>query len=80
MCEDGGLIGYGMATALYAAPVVERSHARLPAVLWARSCLRPGALIVPEITLDRAPAAARPAPRLAVRIRLSRRGHPCTSR
>ena len=50
MCEDGWLIGYGMATALYAAPVVERSHARLPAVLWARSCLRPGALIVPEIT------------------------------
>ena len=69
MCEDGWLIGYGMATAVYAVPVVERSHARLPAVLWARSCLRPGALIVPEITLDRAPAAARPAPRLAVRIR-----------
>ena len=49
MCEDGWLIGYGMATAVYAVPVVERSHARLPAALWARSCLRPGALIVPEI-------------------------------
>ena len=35
MCEDGWLIGYGMATAVYAVPVVERSHARLPAVLWA---------------------------------------------
>ena len=80
MCEDGGLIGYGMATALDVVPVVERSHARLPGGLWTRSCLRPGALIVPEITLDRAPPAARPAPRLAVRIRLSRRGHPCTSR
>ena len=80
MCEDGGLIDYGMAPAVYVVPVVERSHARLPAVLWARSCLRPGAPIVPEITLDRAPPAARPAPQLAVRIRSSRRGHPCTSR
>ena len=69
MCEDGWLIGYGTATAEYVVPVVERGHARLPAVLWARSCLRPGAPIVPEITLDRAPPAARPAPRLAVRIR-----------
>ena len=51
MCEHGGLIGYGMAPAVDVVPVVERSHARLPAVLWARSCLRPGALIVPEITL-----------------------------
>ena len=51
MCEDGGLIGYGMATAVDVVPVVERGHARLPAALWARSCLRPGALIVPEITL-----------------------------
>ena len=30
--------------------------------------------------LEPAPAAARPAPRLAVRIRLGRRGHPCRSR
>jgi hypothetical protein len=60
MCEHGGLIGYGMAPAVDVVPVVERSYARLPAVLWARSCLRPGALIVPEITLDRAPADARP--------------------
>jgi hypothetical protein len=60
MCEDGGLIDYGMAPAVYVVPVVERSHARLPAVLWARSCLRPGALIAPEITLDRESAAARP--------------------
>ena len=51
MCEDGGLIGYGMATAVDVVPALERGHARLPAVLWARSCLRPGALIVPEITL-----------------------------
>jgi hypothetical protein len=50
MREDGGLTGYGMATAVYDVPVVERIHARLPAVLGARSCLRPGALIVPEIT------------------------------
>ena len=35
MREDGGLIGYGMATALYDVPAVERSHARLPAVSWA---------------------------------------------
>ena len=62
MCEDGWLIGYGMAPAVDVVPALQRSHARLPAVLWARSCLRPGALIVPEITLDRAP-------RLAVRIR-----------
>jgi hypothetical protein len=48
--EDGGLIGYGMATAVYDVPAVERSHATLPAAPWARSCLRPGALIVPEIT------------------------------
>ena len=50
MCEDGGLIGYGMATAVDVVPALERGHARLPAALWARSCLRPGALIVPEIT------------------------------
>src|SRR6516225_11236140 len=50
MREDGGLIGYGMATAVDVVPALERGHARLPAALWARSCLRPGALIVPEIT------------------------------
>ena len=49
MREDGWLIGYGMATALYGVPALERIHARLPGALWARSCLRPGALIVPEI-------------------------------
>jgi hypothetical protein len=49
-----------MATAVDDVPAVQPSHAALPAVLWARSCLRQGALIVPEITLDRAPAAARP--------------------
>jgi hypothetical protein len=50
MREDGGLIGYGMATAVYGVPAVERIHATLPAVLWAWSCLRPGVLIVLEIT------------------------------
>ena len=60
MREDGGLTGYGMATAVYGVPALERIHATLPAVLWARSCLRP-------------------APGLAVRIRLTRRGHPCRS-
>jgi len=49
MREDGWLTGYGMATALYGVPALERIHARLPGALWARSCLRPGALIVPEI-------------------------------
>jgi glyoxylase-like metal-dependent hydrolase (beta-lactamase superfamily II) len=32
-----------------------------------------------EEHLDRAPAAHRPGPRLTVRIRLRRRGHPCRS-
>jgi len=39
-----------MATAVYDVPTVERIHATLPAVLCARSCLRPETLIVPEIT------------------------------
>ena len=69
MREDGGLIGYGMAPAVYDVPALERSYARRPAARSARSCLRPEAPIVPEITLDRAPTAARPAPRLTVRIR-----------
>ena len=50
MREDGGLIGYGMATAVYDVPALERIHAALPAVLWAWSCLLAGALIVPAIT------------------------------
>ena len=45
----------------------------------ARSFLPARAADSAEDHLDRAPAAARPAPRLAVRIRLSRRGHPCRS-
>jgi len=50
MREDGGLIGYGMATAVYGLPAVERIHAALPAALWAWSCLPARALIVQEIT------------------------------
>ena len=46
----------------------------------ARSFLSARAADSAEDHLDRAPAAARPAPRLAVRIRLSRRGHPCRSK
>ena len=42
MREDGGLIGYGMAPAVDVVPVVERSHARLPAALWAGHVLGPG--------------------------------------
>ena len=65
MREDGWLTGYGMATAMYVVPALERSHAMLPAALWARSCLRPGALIVPEITaiLGRPLPGRRPAAR-----------------
>ena len=33
MREDGGLIGYGMATAVYDVPALERIHATLPAAL-----------------------------------------------
>ena len=32
MREDGGLIGYGMATAVYGVPALERLHAALPAL------------------------------------------------
>ena len=77
MREDGGLIGYGMATAVYGLPAVERIHAALPAAL--RACLPARGADRAGDHLDRAPAAHRPAPRLAVRIRLSRRGHPCRS-
>ena len=62
MCEDGGLIGYGMAPAVYVVPVggAQPREATGRAVGPVMSSAR--ALIVPEITLDRAP-------RLAVRIR-----------
>jgi len=64
MREDGALTGYGTATALYDIPALERICARLPAALWARSCLRPGALAVPEITsIVRRPLTARAAAR-----------------
>jgi hypothetical protein len=76
MREDGGLIGYGMATAVYGRPAVERIHAALPAALCAWSCLPARGADRAGDHLDRAPAAHRPAPRLAVRIRLSRRGAP----
>ena len=33
MREDGWLIGYGMATAVYDVPALERIHAALPAAL-----------------------------------------------
>jgi len=64
MREGGWLIGYGMVTALYDVPALERIHATLPAALWARSCLRPGALIAPEITsIVRRPLTGRAAAR-----------------
>ena len=50
MRQNGWLTGYGMVTARYDVPAVERIHAAPLAALWARSCLRPEALIVPEIT------------------------------
>jgi hypothetical protein len=78
MRQNGWLTGYGMATARYDVPAVERSHATLPAVLWARSCLRPEAPIVPEITsIVRRPLTGRHT--IEVRIHLTRRGHPCMS-
>jgi hypothetical protein len=56
MREDGGLIGDGMATAVYDVPAVERSHATLPAVLWTRSCLPARGADRAGDHLDRAPA------------------------
>lgn len=50
MREDGGLIGYGMATALCDVPALERLHATLPAALWPGHVHQPEAVIVPEIT------------------------------
>src|SRR5215469_1223686 len=58
--EDGGLTGYGMATALYDVPAVERLHGALPAALWARSCLLARGADRAGDHLDRAPAAPRP--------------------
>ena len=69
MREDGGLIGYGMAPAVYGVPAVERLHAALPAAPGARSCLLARGADRAGDHLGRAPAAHRPAPRLAVRIR-----------
>jgi len=80
MREDGWLTGYGMATAVYDVPALERIHATLPAALRARSCLLARGADRAGDHLGRAPAAHRPAPRLAVMIRLIRRGHPCRSR
>ena len=79
MREDSWLTGYGMTPALYDVPALERSHSALPAALWARSCLPARGADRAGDYLDRAPAAHRPAPRLAVRIRVRRRGHPCRS-
>jgi hypothetical protein len=39
-----------MATARYSVSALERIHAMLAAAFRARSCLRPGALVAPEIT------------------------------
>jgi hypothetical protein len=35
MRQNGWLTGYGMVTARYDVPAVERSHATLPGALWA---------------------------------------------
>ena len=37
MRDDGWLTGHGMAPALCDVPALARSHAALPAALWARS-------------------------------------------
>jgi hypothetical protein len=51
MREDGGLIGYRMATAVYDVPALERTHATLPAAPWGPVLSSSqGPLIVPEIT------------------------------
>jgi hypothetical protein len=58
MREDGGLIGSGMATAVYDMPALERIHATLPAALWAGSCLLARGADRAGDHLDRAPAGA----------------------
>ncbi|HTT54958.1 MAG TPA: hypothetical protein VMH35_26515 [Streptosporangiaceae bacterium] len=64
MREDGGPTGDGTAPAVYGVPALERSHATLPAALWAWSCFRPEALIVPVITsIVRRPLPGRAAAR-----------------
>jgi hypothetical protein len=60
MRGDGWLIGYGMATAVYDVPAVERIHATLPAALWGRSCLLARGADRAGDHLDRAAAAHRP--------------------
>ena len=79
MREVGRLTGYGMAPALSGVPALERIHATLLAALWARSCLPASGADRAGDHLDRAPAAHRPAPQLAVRIRLAGREHQCRS-
>ena len=58
MREDGGLIGYGMATAVYGVPARERIHAALPAALWAWSCRLARGADRAGGHLDRAPTGA----------------------
>ena len=50
MREDGGLMGYGMGTAVYDVPALERIHAALPPRSGPGHVFQPGALIVREIT------------------------------
>ena len=59
--EDGWPIGYGMATAVYDVPALERIHATLPAALWAGHVFQPEVLVVPKTPKvpESTPAAAR---------------------
>jgi hypothetical protein len=75
MHEHGWLIGYGMATALYDVPALERIHATLVAALWARFPATGAGRVGDHF--DRAPTARWR--RGSVRIRLRGRGHPCRS-
>jgi hypothetical protein len=77
MREDGWLIGYGMATAVYDVPALERIHAALPAALWARSCLLARGADRAGDHLGRASAGA--AARGEDPLKQDRRGHPCRS-
>jgi hypothetical protein len=62
MHEHGWLIGYGMATALYDVPALERIHATLVAALWARIPATGAGRVGDHF--DRAPTPRRLAPRL----------------